>query len=110
DAGAVHVLERLLDGPGERRGLQQRAHLLDEFRRRNVMVGVDAMGLRRGRAAGAALRPGHWSRAGISREQGTARSATPAIWSERSPLRWQRGRSDAAGAAAKAQPTRLLLH
>src|SRR5262249_47925466 len=56
DAGAVHVLERLLDRPSEGRRLQQRAHLVDELRWRDMMMGVDAMRLRGGCGAGAALR------------------------------------------------------
>ena len=56
DAGAVHVLNRFLDRPGEGWRLQQRTHLVDEFWRCDVMMGVDAMRLRGCCSAGATLR------------------------------------------------------
>ena len=45
DAGLVHVGERLLRRPVDGRRLQQRAHLVDVFRRRDVMMDVDAVRL-----------------------------------------------------------------
>ncbi len=43
DAGLVHVGERLLRRPGDRRRLQQRAHLVDVLGRSDVMMHVDAV-------------------------------------------------------------------
>ena len=48
DGGAVHVLERALRRPVERRRLQARAHLLDEERGDDVVMDIDAVWLRHG--------------------------------------------------------------
>ena len=39
----VHILDRSFDRPGKRRRLQERAHLVDELRRGDVMVSIDAV-------------------------------------------------------------------
>ena len=108
DAGLVHVGERLLRRPGDGRRLQQRAHLLDVFRRRDVMMDVDAMRLGGARGRRAASRAHGRDAAGGCGGQDAATgrygAGAHARRGERTALR-RRNQRRAADAAAKRQPS-----